>query len=79
MPRWAQVLTWLNPPRYFIEMLRGVYLQGSTLADLGTQLLALLGFDAFFGTWAVLSAIGRRLEDMDKFAAVEFCLYICTV
>ena len=55
MPRWAQVLTWLNPPRYFIEMLRGVYLQGCTLADLGTQLLALLGFDVFFGTWAVLS------------------------
>lgn len=55
MPRWAQVLTWLNPPRYFIEMLRGVYLQGCTLTDLGTQLLALLGFDVFFGTWAVLS------------------------
>ena len=55
MPRWAQVLTWLNPPRYFIEMLRGVYLQGCTMTDLGTQLLALLGFDAFFGTWAVLS------------------------
>lgn len=55
MPRWAQVLTWLNPPRYFIEMLRGVYLQGCTMTDLGIQLLALLGFDAFFGTWAVLS------------------------
>ena len=55
MPRWAQVITWLNPPRYFIEMMRGVYLQGCSLADLSHQLLALLGFDVFFGTWAVMS------------------------
>ena len=55
MPRWAQVITWLNPPRYFIEMMRGVYLQGCSLADLSHQLLALLGFDIFFGTWAVMS------------------------
>ena len=37
------------------EMLTYAHEQGCTLADLGTQLLALLGFDAFFGTWAVLS------------------------
>ena len=55
MPRWAQVITWLNPPRYFIEMMRGVYLQGCSLADLSHQCLALLGFDVFFGTWAVMS------------------------
>ena len=55
MPRWAQVITWLNPPKYFIEMMRGVYLQGCSLADLSHQLLALLGFDVFFGTWAVMS------------------------
>ena len=55
MPRWAQVITWLNPPRYFIEMMRGVYLQGCSLADLSHQFLALLGFDVFFGTWAVMS------------------------
>ena len=55
MPRWAQVITWLNPPRYFIEMMRGVYLQGCSLADLSHQFLALLGFDIFFGTWAVMS------------------------
>ena len=55
MPEWAQVITWLNPPRYFIEMMRGVYLQGCSLADLSHQLLALLGFDVFFGTWAVMS------------------------
>ena len=55
MPEWAQVITWLNPPRYFIEMMRGVYLQGCSLADLGHQFFALLGFDIFFGTWAVMS------------------------
>lgn len=36
-------------------MMRGVYLQGCSLADLGHQFLALLGFDIFFGTWAVMS------------------------
>lgn len=55
MPEWAQVITRFNPPRYFIEMMRGVYLQGCSLADLSHQLLALLGFDVFFGTWAVMS------------------------
>ena len=28
MPEWAQVITWLNPPRYFIEMMRGVEVYG---------------------------------------------------
>lgn len=33
MPYWAQVVTWLNPVSYFIEVMRMVVLKGSTLAD----------------------------------------------
>ena len=36
MPRWAQCITYAIPPRYFIEIMRSVYLKGATLADLWT-------------------------------------------
>jgi ABC-2 type transport system permease protein len=55
MPAWAQAITVINPLRYFIEMMRMVYLKGSTLADLVFQLSALAGFAVFFNLWAVLS------------------------
>lgn len=55
MPEWAQYFTVINPPRYYIEMMRLVYLKGGTLADLQTQLWALVAIDAVLGTWAVLS------------------------
>ncbi len=35
--------------------MRGIYLQGCSLAELSHQLLALLGFDVFFGIWTVVS------------------------
>ena len=55
MPEWAQYFTVINPPRYYIEMMRLVYLKGGTLADLQTQLWALVAIDAVLGTWAVMS------------------------
>ncbi len=55
MPEWAQVITIFNPLRYFIEVMRMVYLKGSTLADLTGQMLALCLFAIFFNVWAVLS------------------------
>lgn len=55
MPGWAQKLTVLNPPRYYIEMMRLVYLKGGQFSDLLGQFWALVGFDAVFGIWAVLS------------------------
>ncbi len=33
MPEWAQTLTAFIPPRYFIEVMRAVYLKGSSFAD----------------------------------------------
>jgi len=55
MPEWAQAITAVNPPRYFIETMRMVYLKGSGIADLATQFFALAGFALFFNLWAVFS------------------------
>ena len=43
MPAWAQTITYAVPPRYFIEIMRSVYLKGSTIADLWPQYTALGG------------------------------------
>lgn len=55
MPAWAQAITIFNPLRYFIEMMRMVYLKGSNFADLFIQLIALTGFAVFFNLWAIFS------------------------
>jgi ABC-2 type transport system permease protein len=55
MPEWAQTIAAINPLKYFIEMMRMVYLKGSALSDLGFQLSALAGFAVFFNLWAVFS------------------------
>ncbi len=55
MPDWAQAVSRANPPRYFIEAMRMVFLKGSTLADLSYNLFVLLGFAALFNAAAVLS------------------------
>ena len=55
MPRWAQYLTYAIPPRYFIEIMRSVYLKGTLLGELFPQFLALLGFAAAFFSVAALT------------------------
>ena len=55
MPRWAQTLTYANPLRYFVEVMRTVYLRGGGVADLLPQLGMLLLFAAGFNLWAVKS------------------------
>ncbi|MFO7998521.1 MAG: ABC transporter permease [Bacteroidales bacterium] len=55
MPDWAQLLSRLSPLRYFIQVMRQVYLKGSGFGDLVTPFLALAGFAIFFNGWAVLS------------------------
>ncbi len=44
MPDWMQPITWINPVRWYIEILRSVLLKGSGPADLWMQLLILSGF-----------------------------------
>ena len=55
MPQWAQDITIFNPLKYFMQVMRMVYLKGSGIAELSTQMFALLGFALFFNTWAVLN------------------------
>jgi drug efflux transport system permease protein len=55
MPAWARALTWLNPMRFFMSIVRGVLLRGAGFADLAPDLLVLLamGAAAFGGAVAM--------------------------
>ncbi|WP_419032944.1 ABC transporter permease [Dysgonomonas gadei] len=55
MPEWAKIITMANPLRYFIEVMRMVFLKGSALADMTTHMVVLIGFALFFNIWAVIS------------------------
>ena len=55
MPEWAQLITYVNPLRYFIEVLRALYLKGSGFADLQMQFFAMLAYAAVSWTWAICS------------------------
>lgn len=55
MPRWAQTITYINPLRYFVEVMRTVYLRGGGILDLLPQLGALVLFAVGFNLWAVVS------------------------
>jgi ABC-2 type transport system permease protein len=57
MPEWVQILTYANPLRYFLVVIRGVFLKGIGLDVLWPQMvaLALLG-----GTMILLSSLRFR-------------------
>jgi len=55
MPVWAQWVTKFNPVSYFIEVMRMVMLKGSGLADIGFQIIVIIGFAVFFNGWAILN------------------------
>lgn len=55
MPEWAQWITCVNPLRYFVEVMRTVYLRGGGFRELLPQLGALLAFAFLFNGWAVKS------------------------
>jgi ABC-2 type transport system permease protein len=46
MPRWLQPITWLNPLRFFADLVRGVLLRGAGTRDLAVPLVALAVFGA---------------------------------
>jgi ABC-2 type transport system permease protein len=54
MPEWAQKLTLFNPLRYFIEVMRMVYLKGSRFSDLSVHFFVICLFAVFFNVLAVL-------------------------
>ena len=52
MPRWSQTVTMFLPPRYFIEVMRSVYLKGTTMAELWRDFAALGVFAVLFNLLA---------------------------
>ncbi len=55
MPNWAQMLSNFSPLKYLIQVLRMVFLKGSSVRELIPQLVALVSFAVFFNGWAVWS------------------------
>lgn len=55
MPNWAQIITIFSPLKYFIEVMRSVYLKGSTLLSLMPQMFALGIFAIVLNFWAIIS------------------------
>ena len=61
MPVLAQYLTWLDPVRYFMEIVRGVFLKGVGVEILWPQMLAL----AAFGVSILLLSASRFRKKLD--------------
>ncbi|MDR3272206.1 MAG: ABC transporter permease, partial [Flavobacteriaceae bacterium] len=55
MPQWTQILGNISPLKYFIQVLRMVYLKGAVFVDLQHLFYPLCALAAFFNGWAVLS------------------------
>lgn len=55
MPDWAQKFTYINPLRYFVEVMRLVYLKGSGFVDILPNLLKILGFAVVLNSLAVIT------------------------
>jgi ABC-2 type transport system permease protein len=57
MPKWLQVITYAIPARYFITILRGIYLKGVGIDDLWFETLALVLF-----VWIATGAAIRKFK-----------------
>lgn len=55
MPDWAQCIAFFNPPRYFISIMRSVYLRGSGIMNNWMNFGILTVFGLFVNVWAVIS------------------------
>lgn len=61
MPTWLRAVTYVNPVRYFVEILRANLLKGAGFADLGGQLAALALLGGAILTFATLRFRKRAL------------------
>ncbi|NLX75244.1 MAG: ABC transporter permease [Synergistaceae bacterium] len=61
MPVPVQWMTTINPLRYFLVIIRGIFLKGTGLAELWTQLVAL----ALLGTFFLLFSVSRFKKTVD--------------
>lgn len=57
MPMWAQNITYVIPTRYYIDIMRAVYLKGSSVTDLGFEFVCLTAIAVFT---CLLAAITYR-------------------
>jgi ABC-2 type transport system permease protein len=55
MPHWAQVVTYFLPPRYLVDIMRAVYLKGSSIPELWTGYAAIALSAVIFDSWAAIS------------------------
>ena len=55
MPAWAQRFTLILPPRHFVEILRSVYLKGTSISELWMTYSALGGFAIVFNILAAVT------------------------
>lgn len=55
MPNWAQKVTYFNPIRYFVEVIRMVLLKGATFSDVKNQLNIISAFAVVVMTLSVYS------------------------
>jgi len=55
MPRWAQLITYVDPLRYYVELTRGIMVKGASLVDLWRSVAALTGL----GVLVLLAASAR--------------------
>lgn len=53
MPQWAQYIADANPLKYYVKMMRMIYLKGSTFTDLQPELIVLTGFAILFNAIAI--------------------------
>ncbi len=54
MPHWAQYMTYMNPLRYIVAIVRGIFLKGATLADIMPNLLPLFGLGLMIFSTAIV-------------------------
>jgi ABC-2 type transport system permease protein len=55
MPDWAKYIAYMNPPMYFVKVIRAVFLKGSQFSDLIPDFLKIVGFAVLFNTLAILN------------------------
>ncbi len=55
MPDWAQKITWFNPVRYIIEVIRMIILKGSGISSIAPHLAIVGAFAIVLNTWAILN------------------------
>jgi ABC-2 type transport system permease protein len=60
MPKWVQAITYFIPARYFITILRGIYLKGIGIGDLWFESLCLALF-AWLATGATIKKFKKKI------------------